>query len=101
MHLTKKFRSAISILALSIFCAANLCAYSINITVNDAELDFPLEGVKVSVANSSSLSFIRLYILPKKNILKTKKLRILVKKKILNGKVPAINSASQKTQTAL
>lgn len=56
MHLNKKLKSALSVTALSIFCAANLCAYSINITVNDKELDFPLEGVKVSVKNSADLA---------------------------------------------
>ena len=56
MHLNKKLKSALSVTALSIFCAANLCAYSINITVNDKELDFPLEGVKVSVKNSNDLT---------------------------------------------
>ena len=56
MHLNKKLKSALSVTALSLFCAANLCAYSINITVNDKELDFPLEGVKVSVKNSADLA---------------------------------------------
>lgn len=56
MYLKKKLKSALSVTALSIFCAANLCAYSINITVNDKELDFPLEGVKVSVKNSNDLT---------------------------------------------
>ena len=56
MYLKKKLKSALSVTALSIFCAANLCAYSINITVNDKELDFPLEGVKVSVKNSADLA---------------------------------------------
>ena len=56
MYLKKKLKSALSVTALSIFCAANLCAYSINITVNDKELDFPLEGVKVSVKNSNALT---------------------------------------------
>ena len=56
MYLKKKLKSALSVIALSIFCAANLCAYSINITVNDKELDFPLEGVKVSVKNSNDLT---------------------------------------------
>ncbi len=56
MYLKKKLKSALSVTALSIFCAANLCAYSINITVNDKELDFPLEGVKVSVKNSADIA---------------------------------------------
>ena len=56
MYLNKKIRSAVSVAALSFFCAANLCAYPINITVNDKELDFPLEGVKVSVKNSNDLT---------------------------------------------
>lgn len=56
MYLKKKLKSALSVTALSILCAANLCAYSINITVNDKELDFPLEGVKVSVKNSADIA---------------------------------------------
>ena len=56
MHLSKQIKSALSIGALSLFCAAGLSAYQINITVNDKELDFPLEGVKVSLANSSDLT---------------------------------------------
>ncbi len=56
MYLYKKLKSALSFTALSIFCAANLCAYSINITVNDKELDFPLEGVKISVKNSNDFT---------------------------------------------
>ena len=56
MHLYKNFKSAALIAAFSILCAANLCAYQINITVNDAELEFPLEGVKVSVKNSADIS---------------------------------------------
>lgn len=55
MYLSKKFKGAICVAALSLLCAANLCAYQINITVNDEELDFPLEGVKVSVKNSSDI----------------------------------------------
>ncbi|WP_022931741.1 TonB-dependent receptor [Treponema bryantii] len=56
MHLSKQIKSALSIGALSLFCAASLSAYQINITVNDKELDFPLEGVKVTVANSGDLA---------------------------------------------
>ena len=56
MCLKKKIKKAAAVAAFSLIYAAALSAYQINITVNDAELDFPLEGVKVSVANSSSLS---------------------------------------------
>lgn len=48
-----KIKSAVSIMALSFFCAANLCAYQIQITVTDKDLDFPLEGVKVSLAEDA------------------------------------------------
>lgn len=51
----KKIKNAVMLTAFTFFCAAGLSAYQINITVNDKELDFPLEGVKVSVVNSSDL----------------------------------------------
>ncbi len=56
MHLKKKFKNAVVFAAFTFLCAANLCAYQINITVNDKELDFPLEGVKISVKGSEDLS---------------------------------------------
>ena len=56
MSLKKKIKNAVMATAFTLFCAAGLSAYQINITVNDKELDFPLEGVKVSLANSSELS---------------------------------------------
>ena len=52
----KKIKNAVMLTAFTFFCAAGLSAYQINITVNDKELDFPLEGVKVSVVNSSDLT---------------------------------------------
>ncbi len=56
MQPIKKIKNAVSILALTFFSAASLSAYQITITVNDNELDFPLEGVKVSVADSAELT---------------------------------------------
>ena len=52
MHINKKIKSALSSVALLFFCTASLSAYQINITVNDRELEFPLEGVKITVKNS-------------------------------------------------
>ena len=52
----KKIKNAVVVTAFTFFCAASLSAYQINITVNDKELDFPLEGVKVTVANSDDLA---------------------------------------------
>ena len=52
MHFNQKSKSALSFAALILFCTASLSAYQINLTVNDRELEFPLEGVKVTVKNS-------------------------------------------------
>ena len=56
MYLSKKIKNAVVVAAFSFFCAASLSAYHINITVNDNELDFPLEGVKVSIKGSEAIS---------------------------------------------
>ena len=56
MSPNKKIKNTVMVAAFSFFCAAGLSAYQINITVNDKELEFPLEGVKVVVAGSSELS---------------------------------------------
>ena len=55
MLITKNIRNAVLVTAFTLFCVTNLNAYQINITVNDNELDFPLEGVKVSVSDSDGL----------------------------------------------
>ena len=56
MHINKKIKNTAFLAVFSIFCAASLSAYQINITVNDEELDFPLEGVKITVKDDSSIS---------------------------------------------
>ena len=56
MHINKKIKNTAFLAVFSIFCAATLSAYQINITVNDKELEFPLEGVKVTVKNSDTIS---------------------------------------------
>ena len=56
MHLNKKIKKALFSTAFTLICVTSLSAYSINLTVNDAELEFPLEGVKVSVKNSADIS---------------------------------------------
>ena len=56
MHLNKKIKKALFSTAFTILCVTSLSAYQISITVNDAELEFPLEGVKVSVKNSADIS---------------------------------------------
>lgn len=56
MNLNKKIKNVVMGTAFSFLCAASLSAYQINVTVNDKELEFPLEGVKVSVTDSSELS---------------------------------------------
>lgn len=56
MLISRKTKHAALVAASVFFCAAKLSAYQINITVNDAELDFPLEGVRVSVANTNNLT---------------------------------------------
>lgn len=56
MHLSKKIKKALFSTAFTLLCVTSLSAYQISITVNDAELDFPLEGVKVSVKNSADIS---------------------------------------------
>jgi len=56
MHLSKKIKKALFSTAFTILCVTSLSAYQIKITVNDAELEFPLEGVKVSVKNSEDLN---------------------------------------------
>ena len=56
MYFNKTLRNALSIIAFSILTSASLSAYSINVTVNDEELDFPLEGVKITVKNADSIT---------------------------------------------
>ena len=56
MHLKKIIRNAAFCAAFSIFCATTLSAYQINITVNDEELDIPLEGVRVSVKDYEKIN---------------------------------------------
>ena len=56
MHINKKIKNTAFLAVFSIFCAASLSAYQINITVSDRELEFPLEGVKVTVKNSDTIS---------------------------------------------
>lgn len=55
MLIRKNIKNAVLVTAFSLFCVTSLNAYQINITVNDNELDFPLEGVKVSVSDSDGL----------------------------------------------
>ncbi len=56
MYLNQKLKSALYSTALFLLCATKLCAYPINIIVNDKELDFPLEGVRISVKNYDDLT---------------------------------------------
>ena len=56
MNLNKKIKNAVMSTAFSILCAASLSAYQINVTVNDKELEFPLEGVKVSLKGAEVIN---------------------------------------------
>ena len=56
MFISRKIKNAVTICAFSILCAAGLSAYEITVTVNDKELDFPLEGVHITVKNSDTIS---------------------------------------------
>ena len=56
MSFQKRIKNAIGVIAFTFIGAASLSAYQINVTVNDKELEFPLEGVRITVKNSDSIS---------------------------------------------
>ncbi len=56
MYLLRNLKSILSFTLPCVLCTATLSAYPLTVTVNDGELDFPLEGVKVSVNEQNDIA---------------------------------------------